>query len=51
MSIFDMKDGIDTNYDIYALLFENYDERKRAEEIQREMQQENSGKRNKNIFY
>lgn len=45
--------GININCDLYALLEEDYDEKKRAEEVQQQMQQEYLGnhKKNKYIFY
>lgn len=44
------KDGLNIQFDLYAMLYEDVEEKKRAMQVQEEMQQENMGKTNKNIF-
>lgn len=51
MSIFDMKDGINTNFDLYAMMMEDAEQRRLAKQIEEELMQENLGKKNKNLFY
>ena len=45
------KDGLDINFDLYAMLCEDAEEKRRAQEVERQMQQENMGTTNKNIFF
>lgn len=49
--MFNAKDGLNTQFDLYAMLYEYYEEKERAAEIEKQMRQENMGKTNKNLFF
>lgn len=49
--MFNAKDGLNTQFDLYAMLYEDAEQRRLAKQIEEELMQENLGKKKENLFY